>query len=84
MAGQGLSDVLSGLTPDQLSVDEEGRVVITDPEIAERLRRAAAAKKPQPAPPPNGNCGGCNTVSGCGDTTNTSNGCGPLLPLPSD
>jgi hypothetical protein len=76
MAGQELSDVLSDLTLEQLSVDEEGRVTVADPEIAERLR-AVVTRKPVPT---NGNCSGCtNTVRGCGGTTTTTNivkGCG--------
>jgi hypothetical protein len=78
MTGQGLSDVLSGLTPEQLSVDEEGRVMIDDPEIAARLREAAGKKPPEV--PTNGNCSGCNTTAGCGPaTTNTVKGCGTKL-----
>jgi hypothetical protein len=73
MADQELSDVLSNLTLEQLSVDEEGRVMVADPKIAERLR-AAVGKTDAPT---NGNCSGCNTIKGCGPVvTNSARGCG--------
>ena len=55
-----------------VNVDPEGRITITNPRIAERLHVAAAAK---PKPQPNINCGGCNTVKGCGPLNNAPN-CG--------
>ncbi|GAA3445572.1 hypothetical protein [Planomonospora venezuelensis] len=38
-----LSEVLAGLSVEEMSVDEEGRVTIRDPEIARRLRDAVGA-----------------------------------------
>jgi hypothetical protein len=63
-----------------ISVDREGRVTITNPRIAGRLH--AAAKTPKPKPTPNTNCSGCNTVEGCGGENlickpqNTVSNCG--------
>jgi hypothetical protein len=48
-----------------ISVDREGRVTITNPEIGGRLQTAMAVKKPKPMEP-NKNCAVCNTVAGCG------------------
>jgi hypothetical protein len=71
MADQGISKILSDLDPADLSVDEEGRVTIADPEIAERLR-AVVGRAPREGV--NTNCGGCNAVAGC--MTNIVRGCG--------
>jgi hypothetical protein len=49
-----------------INVDREGRVIITNPRIARHLN--AAAKTPKAKPAPNTNCNGCNTVAGCGVT----------------
>ena len=51
-----------------ISVDGEGRIIITNPRIAGRLHAAAAVRKggPRPKPSPNTNCATCNTVQGCG------------------
>jgi len=54
------------LSADDITIDESGRVVITN----ERVAALAKGKKP-PKPtlePANGNCQGatCNTVAGCG------------------
>jgi hypothetical protein len=73
MAGQGISKILSDLKPEDLSVDEEGRVTIADPELAERLR-AVVGRAPAGT---NTNCGGCNAVAGC--QTNIVRGCGRKL-----
>jgi hypothetical protein len=53
------------LTADDVTIDESGRVIVHNPEIAAAL---TAAARPAPAPrPPNGNCfGTCNTVAHCG------------------
>ncbi|HEY7298765.1 MAG TPA: hypothetical protein VH684_12730 [Xanthobacteraceae bacterium] len=67
---------------EDLSLDKEGRIIITSPVVAARL--LAATKRPNPpAPkePSNGNCNGCNTTAGCGPsnsgcTTNTVKNCG--------
>jgi hypothetical protein len=69
-------ELFAGLTLDDISVDEEGRVMITNPQIAERLRAAVPAARPRP----NTNCGpqcnpactpntancGCNNTPNCG------------------
>ncbi|MET7988485.1 hypothetical protein [Streptomyces sp. NPDC005281] len=77
MSTQDLSQILSSLTADKISVDEQGRVVIDDPQIAAQVRDAAG-KEVLAADPSNGNCGsgGCNTVLGC--STNTAIHCGAL------
>jgi hypothetical protein len=60
----------AGFAVQDISVDREGRVTITNPRIAGRLSAAAAVKKPKPKPKPNTNCAGCNTVKGCGGEPN--------------
>jgi hypothetical protein len=64
---------LAALTLENISVDEEGRVIITDPELAKRLREAVGAAQRLFG---NGNCHGCNSVRGCGEGSNTAMGCG--------
>jgi hypothetical protein len=49
-----------------INVDREGRVTITNPRIDGRVY--AAAKRPKPKP--NTNCVRCNTVKGCGGDPN--------------
>jgi hypothetical protein len=54
------------LTPDDVALDEQGRVIVNNPELAARIK---AAKPAPPKPEPtNGNCNGCttNTVAHCG------------------
>jgi hypothetical protein len=54
-------------TLQDISLDEEGRVVVNDPQINEQLLAAAAKPKPPPKPEPsNGVCPVFNTVAGCG------------------
>ena len=52
------------LTPDDITLDESGRVIVNNPGLAARIRAAVVAK----AEPTNGNCSGCtvNTVAHCG------------------
>jgi hypothetical protein len=53
------------LDPEDVTVDEEGRVVVTSPHVSEMIKAA----KPTPVPlAPNQNCGGgtCNFVAHCG------------------
>jgi hypothetical protein len=51
------------LTADDVTVDESGRVIVHNPEVAAQLK---AATRPTTRPS-NGNCGGtCNTVAHCG------------------
>jgi hypothetical protein len=53
------------LTPDDVTVDEHGRVIVNNPELAARIKAAAPAAKTEPT---NGNCNGCttNTAAHCG------------------
>jgi hypothetical protein len=68
-----VANVLYEVRVSDISVDEEGRVVIDNPEVAERMK-AAASKKPKPAPV-NLNC-----VKGChGGATNTVPNCGCII-----
>jgi hypothetical protein len=63
-----------------INVDREGRVIITNPQIARQLNAAVTAKRPKPKPkPPNTNCNGCNTVPGCGGENML---CGPQNTVP--
>jgi hypothetical protein len=56
MSDQTLSEAVAGLAIEDVSVDEEGRVTINNPEIARKLEAAVRAPKP-PVPPENGrNC----------------------------
>ncbi|MET7988486.1 hypothetical protein [Streptomyces sp. NPDC005281] len=73
MDAQGLSGI-----PDNISVDEQGRVVIDDPQLAAQVRDAAGKEVLAANAASNGNCGsgGCNTVLGC--STNTAIHCGAL------
>lgn len=66
--------VFAGLPIDRISVDSEGRVVVTDPEVAERLKRAEARRRRGM----NQSCPGANNVRGCGngETVNAVAGCG--------
>jgi hypothetical protein len=52
---------LPALSLADISIDEEGRVIITNEDIAEQLR----AQAPQPAAPVNNGCT-INTVRNCG------------------
>ena len=56
----------AGFAVQDINVDQDGRVSITNPWIAGRLHAAAAVKRPVPKEPSNSNCNGCNTVKGCG------------------
>jgi hypothetical protein len=51
------------LTPGDVTVDEHGRVIVHNPELAAQLR---ATKPITNLEPTNGNCHGCNTVAHCG------------------
>jgi hypothetical protein len=62
------------LAPAAFEVDAEGRVHFADSTLISGWVSAAYKAKPK-EPPPNTNCSGCNTVSGCGPT-NTVKGCG--------
>jgi hypothetical protein len=56
-----------GVRPEDVRVDEQGRIIVTNPQVAERLRAVAA--KPKNGTVPNGNCNGCspiNNVPNCG------------------
>jgi hypothetical protein len=56
----------SQIIPAKISIDDQGRVVITDPQLAEALK--GVAEPPQRLVAANNNvtqCG-CNLVAGCG------------------
>jgi hypothetical protein len=53
------------LAPEDVTVDAEGRVVVTSSQVSEMIKAA----KPVPVPqPPNQNCGAgtCNFIAHCG------------------
>ena len=64
-------ELLTEFIVEDIGLDGEGRVAITDPRVAERLRLTLAAKPRKPAPKPNTNCNICNTVEGCGPLNET-------------
>lgn len=83
MSGDESLTALSGLSLDDVRVDQLGRVEITNPEVAKLI--ASSTAKPRPRPVPNDvcpsntamGCGSTNIVAGCG-TTNTVAGCGKV------
>jgi len=60
MAQEGL---FSGVSLESISVDEDGRVIVTDPHVVERVRSAEGIFR-------RGTNEGCNTVRGCGQGQN--------------
>lgn len=54
---------LVGVTAADITVDEAGRIIVANPQVAERLKAAAAAEPPRAA---GNNCTCVNTVAGCG------------------
>jgi hypothetical protein len=55
----------TGISPEDITVDDQGRVVILNPHLAERVKRAVAApERAQAAAIPINNQ--CNTVRNCG------------------
>jgi hypothetical protein len=50
------------LTPDDVAIDENGRVIVNNPSLVAQIQAAVVAK----AEPTNGNCSGCNTAAHCG------------------
>jgi hypothetical protein len=60
------------LGPGDVTVDETGRVIVNNADIAGRLR--AAAKPVKTLEPSNGNCTKCtsNTAAGCGAFTDVA------------
>lgn len=59
--------LLAGLSLESITVDEEGRIVIKDAKLRERLKANAAARSWGGTP--NVNCHGCNGTNyepGCG------------------
>jgi hypothetical protein len=60
-----------------VTVDESGRVIVNNPDIAGRIRAATSPLKPvKTLEPTNGNCTKCtsNTASGCGAFTDLAAG----------
>jgi len=60
------------------AVDAEGRVRLSDPELAAPWTNAVSSAKP--APKPNTNCHPCNVSKGCTPTAN--NTCHPVNSTP--
>ena len=66
---------------EDIGLDGEGRVAITNPQVAERLKVAVGSRRREPTSAPNTNCAGCNTTKGCGPLNtkcnpNTVSSCG--------
>ncbi len=57
----------AGPNPEDISLDAEGRVVIANPQVLERLRAAVEDVTVEPAATTVNN--GCNTVRQCGCVT---------------
>lgn len=51
------------LGPHDVSIDESGRVVVSNPQLAAQIKASAAAAALEAT---NGNCHGCNAVAHCG------------------
>lgn len=61
-------DLMIAIRIADLALDEEGRVIIRDPEVARQVAAAAArAGTEDPNPPRVNNCHGGNCVKGCGE-----------------
>jgi hypothetical protein len=56
-----------GVVVDDISLDGEGRVAVTNPRLTMRLKTVSASKRVQQSRAVNGNCLGCNAVDKCGD-----------------
>jgi hypothetical protein len=74
----------TGVTVEDLLLDREGRITLTNTMVAERLKLVAKLERQKPRPAPNTNCSVCNTVKGCGPvnrqcTPNTVSNCGCRL-----
>jgi hypothetical protein len=65
-------ETFAGLSLDSITVDEAGRIIVTDPQVAERLRSAPVIRNRT------NNCPGANNVPRCGEgqTVNAVAGCG--------
>jgi len=77
-----MGDGLANFSVDDLRIDSNGRLILTNTQLAGVLEAAKRPEKDTPAPPktepPNTNCSGCNTVAGCGPV-NEVKGCGTKL-----
>jgi hypothetical protein len=63
-----LQESVVELVMEDIGLDGEGRVAITNPRVAEHLKIALATRRRSgPLDKPNTNCG-CNVVAHCGDT----------------
>ena len=65
-------EVSKGLSLESITVDETGRVIVTDPQLADRLRSAEASHRWWWG----GSNTGCNHVRDCGNGQNVVAGCG--------
>ena len=78
-----MGEGLAQFSVDDLGIDNNGRLILTNPQLAGALEAAKRLERdkpapPKPAPPVNTNCNGCNAVTGCGPTNNVK-GCGTKL-----
>jgi hypothetical protein len=73
-----LQESVVELVMEDIGLDGEGRVAITNRHVTENSRVKLAGRGPSnPKDVPNTNCFGCNTIENCGNTTvNTVKGCG--------
>ena len=56
----------TGVVVDDISLDDEGCVAVTNPRLTMRLKTVVASKRAQQSRAANGNCFGCNAVDKCG------------------
>ncbi len=81
-----MGDGLANFSVDDLSIDNNGRMIVTNPQLAGVLEAAKRVERDKPAPAPaptkpvvpNTNCNNCNTVAGCGPI-NSVKGCGTKI-----
>ena len=59
-----MDDGLADFSVDDLGIDNNGRLILTNPQLAGALK---AVERRKPSPLPNTNCYGCNTAWGCGE-----------------
>ena len=74
-----MGDGLADFSVNDVAIDINGRLVPANAQLAgamQAAKRLEHDKRAKPKPPPlNGNCAGCNAVTGCGPI-NSVKGCG--------
>jgi len=70
-----LGNELTGFSVEDVGIGSDGRVTFENPYLAARLEAAKRAQRETTKPVPNTNCGGCNTVAGCGPSNSS---CAPI------